>query len=148
MRTARRPSALMLGGAAIFLASALLACQAGGPPTSPPARPTPSPTSASDSSAASVAGIVVDSSGIPLSAATVRVQTTTNQTLSDAQGRFDLTGLKPSTPVTISAWKDAYYCDKVEMVTPPAGDVKLVLRHVQTNDNPNYEWIPPTGPNS
>ena len=59
-----------------------------------------------------------------------------------------LTGLEAGTPVTVSAWKEGYYCAKVESVTPPAGDLTFTLRLVQTNDNPDYEWIPPTGENS
>ena len=41
-----------------------------------------------------------------------------------------------------------YYCAKVEGVIPPASSLSLTLRLYQTNDNPDYEWIPPTGSNS
>ncbi len=148
MRCARPASALMLGGLTILVASLLLSCQAGGPTPSPLPSARPRATTTTSPSAASVTGIVVESGGTPLSGAIVRVQATTNQTLTDTQGRFVLTGLKPSAPVTISAWKNSYYCDKAETVMPPAGGVRLVLRQVQTNDNPKYEWIPPTGANS
>jgi len=144
----RLPSVLIVGGLLVLLVTVLFACQSGQP------APAPSPSSHASSptgsvpAGATVAGVVVDSDGAPLSGATVRVQATTRQTLTDAQGRFALGGLSPSEPVTISAWNDSYYCDKVEKVSPPASDVRLVLRHVQTNDNPKYEWIPPTGANS
>ncbi len=145
MDAGRLPSALVVCGLLIVLATIVFACQAAGPTSSPLA---PSPTSIATPSGASVAGIVVDSGAASLSGVTVRVQATTHQTLSDAQGRFVLTGLMSSGPITISAWKDTYYCDKVDMVSPPASGLRLVLRQVQTNDNPNYEWIPPTGANS
>lgn len=91
-----------------------------------------------------VSGIVTDDSG-PVAGAMVRVQGTTNKILSGADGTFTLAGLVEGTPVTISAWKDLYYCAKVEGVVPPAEDIALALRLVQTNDNSDYEWIPPVG---
>jgi hypothetical protein len=94
-----------------------------------------------------VSGEVRDDAG-PVADATVRVQATTNKTLTDAEGRFALTGLSPGTPITVSAWKHTYYCAKAEGIVPPAGDVVLTLRHYQTNDNPDYEWMPPTGEES
>jgi hypothetical protein len=94
-----------------------------------------------------VSGIVTDDSG-PVAGATVRVQGTTNKTLSGTDGTFTLAGLAEGAPVTISAWKDLYYCAKVEGVVPPAEDITLLLRLVQTNDNPDYEWIPPVGETS
>lgn len=95
-----------------------------------------------------VQGRVVDEQGAPVARATVRVQATANHTLSGSDGAFTLSSLEQGTMVTISAWKDAYYCAKVENVIPPAGGVILVLRLYQTNDNPGYEWISPTGVNS
>jgi hypothetical protein len=94
-----------------------------------------------------ITGIVSDENG-PVVGATVRVQATDNSTLTYAQGRFTLQGLEAGKPVTVSAWKENYYCAKVDGVTPPAGELALTLRLYQTNDNPNYAWIPPTGENS
>jgi len=94
-----------------------------------------------------VSGTVCDADG-PVAGATVRIQATTNQTLTDDQGRFALGGLEEGIPITISAWKADYYCAKVEGVVPPAGGITLSLRHYQTEDNPDYVWIPPTGENS
>lgn len=90
-----------------------------------------------------IQGQVVDSAG-PLAGATVRVQTTKNETLTDEAGRFTLSILEPG-KVTVSAWKHGYYCGKVEGVTPPTEGVTLVLRPYQTGDNPDYEWMPPMG---
>ncbi len=85
---------------------------------------------------------------LPVAGATVRIQASANSTLSAADGTFTLTGLTEGVPVTVSAWKENYYCAKVEGVIPPASSVTLSLRLYQTNDNPDYEWIPPTGSNS
>ncbi len=84
----------------------------------------------------------------PVAGATVRVQATGNSTLTAADGTFTLAGLSEGDAFTVSAWKDTYYCAKVEDVTPPASGITLTLRRYQTNDNPDYEWIPPTGENS
>jgi hypothetical protein len=56
--------------------------------------------------------------------------------------------LTDGSPLTISAWKQGYYCAKAEQVIPPASDITLTLITVQTTDNPAYEWIMPTGVNS
>jgi hypothetical protein len=94
-----------------------------------------------------VSGFVVDSEG-PVEGATVRIQATTNATTSAADGSFTLDGLAGGVPVTVSAWKHTYYCAKVEGVLPPAVGITLSLHHYQTNDNPGYEWMPPTGAES
>ena len=94
-----------------------------------------------------VSGLVLDEEG-PVAGATVRVQATDNATLSAADGTFSLAGLTQGVTVTISAWKDAYYCAKVEGVVPLTSGLTLSLRRYQTNDNPDYEWIPPVGENS
>lgn len=108
---------------------------------------TPPPTSTSVVSPDQVSGVVVDPGG-PVAGATVRIQATANQTTTDAAGRFTLTGLRPGVPVTVSAWKDGYYCTKMEGVTPPTSAVSLTLRRYQTNDNSSYVWVAPTGENS
>lgn len=94
---------------------------------------------------ADISGVVVDEAGAPVAGATVRIQTTTNSTTSHLDGSFTLQGLSEGVPVTVSAWKDLYYCAKVEGVLPPASPVTLTLRLYQTNDNPAYVWEPPTG---
>jgi hypothetical protein len=95
-----------------------------------------------------IQGKVVDVDGMPVPGATVRIQATTNETRTDKNGNFILSSLDVGVPVTVSAWKQDHYCALVEKVTPPSSDVTLTLRPYQTNDNPAYEWIPPTGENS
>jgi len=89
----------------------------------------------------SVTGVVVDESG-PVSGATVRIQATAIETETDGEGRFELV-LDVTVPVTVSAWKHLYYCAKQERVTPPASDIVLRLIRYQTEDNPDFEWMPP-----
>jgi hypothetical protein len=103
--------------------------------------------SAAASPAAAISGVIQDEYG-PVAGATVRIQATTNNTLSAADGSFTLGGLPDGIPLTVSAWKEGYYCAKVETVTPPASGITLTLYRYQTNDNPDYEWMLPTGANS
>jgi hypothetical protein len=95
-----------------------------------------------------ISGWVIGQYSQPLAGATVRIQATQHATLSDAQGRFILNGLEPGQPVTISAWKDLYYCAKQAGVTTPAQGIQIVLRLYQTEDNPQYTWMPPIGEGS
>jgi len=134
---------------------ALAACLSATPAPSPTASPVPSltpsftaPLPSATPEGPAISGMVLDAQGQPIPGATVRIQVTTNQTLTDDEGRFSLTGLEEGIPVTVSAWADGYYCAKAESVTPPASDVALSMRLVQTNDNPDYEWTSPTGENS
>ena len=94
-----------------------------------------------------VSGVVRDADG-PVDDATVRVQATRTETATDAQGQFTLAGLIEGVPVSISAWKHGYYSAKSEGVVPPAAGVTLTLIPYQTNDNPDYEWMPPMGEES
>jgi len=138
---------LMAGG---FIALAVSACQRL-PVTSPtiPAPASSIPTVApTQFEQGRISGSVLDQAGKPVAGATVRVQTSQDFTTSDGQGRFVLRGLETGKAVTVSAWKDLYYCAKQETVTPPVQDVQLRLRLYQTNDNPDYAWVPPTGENS
>lgn len=125
--------------------------------TSQPANriPTPSPAPVNLPTSTSiflensaVSGLVLDQQGQPVAGATVRIQVTDNAAQTDAQGKFVLRGVTPGQPVTISVWKELYYCAKQEAVTPPAEGVLLTLRLYQTNDNSQYAWVPPTGENS
>ena len=124
--------------AAVFCAGVVLwaACSTAVPISSPSSQPPDT-----------VSGLVLDEEG-PVAGATVRVQASENATVSAADGTFSLADLTQGVTVTISAWKDAYYCAKVEGVVPPTGGLTLSLRRYQTNDNLDYEWIPPVGENS
>jgi hypothetical protein len=97
--------------------------------------------------AGAVHGVVVDAQG-PVQGATVRIQATANEAQTGADGTFALSGLAEGMTVTVSAWKDGFYCAKVEGVVPPTSGITLTLRAYQTDDNPDYEWIPPTGTGS
>lgn len=90
-----------------------------------------------------VKGVVLDDAGRPLGGATVRVQGTSNATVSGSDGMFTLNNLAPGVSVVVSAWKHLYYCAKSDPVVPPAGGIALILRLYQTNDNPDYPWIAP-----
>jgi hypothetical protein len=95
-----------------------------------------------------ITGIVVDEQGLPVPGATMSIQAQGASVLSDARGRFTLEGVERGKPVTISAWKELYYCAKQENIKPPARNVRLTLRLYQTNDNPQYTWVAPMGANS
>lgn len=88
-----------------------------------------------------ISGVVVDEHG-PVEGATVRIQATTVETLTDLLGRFTLE-VEQADAVTVSAWKHLYYCAKAENVTPPADGVILLLLLYQTTDNPDFEWTLP-----
>lgn len=137
----------------ILLASALLcACGRQSPLTAHPTTlpPTAYPPLTTDAVASpiSVTGTILDPEGEPLPRATVRIQATDNQTTTDHEGHFVLTGLDVSTPVTVSAWMEGYYCAKIEDVIPPQSNITINMRLVQTTDNPEYQWISPAGENS
>ena len=137
---------LILIGASLLLTALLFACA---PRSTSTANPTPLPLTTSPLvSSGTITGIVLDPNGVPLVGATVRIQATANQTLADDNGRFVLTGLEDGKPITVSAWADGYYCALVENITAPASGITFTMRAIQTNDNPNYTWIPPTGENS
>jgi Carboxypeptidase regulatory-like domain len=98
--------------------------------------------------ATGISGIVVDELGQPVSGATVGIQAGELSVQSDARGHFILAGVQAGLPVTISAWKDGYYCASQVKIQPPAGNLHLTLRAYQTDDNPQYAWVPPVGNNS
>ncbi len=83
-----------------------------------------------------------------LPGASVRIQGIAQAVETGPDGEFILEGLPRGNPVTVSAWKEGYYCAKTEKITPPAKNIVLILRKYQETDNPDYEWIPPTGENS
>jgi hypothetical protein len=143
--------------AALFFAVLVIACgpratplatPPASPPTVSPPAASPLPATATAPSGAVIRGSVLGPDGAPLDQATVRIQATGNETLTDDEGRFLLSGLEAGRPVTVSAWKEGYYCASEAQVSPPAGGVTFVMRLVQANDNPEYVWVPPTGKGS
>jgi len=137
---------LFVAGAVLLSGALICACVPKPAPTTPTASSLP--VTVIPPSGVSISGTVLDPEGAPLSGATVRIQATANQTLTDDEGRFVLVNLEEGAPVTVSAWADGYYCAKVEGVTSPASGVTFTMRLVQTNDNPDYQWISPIGENS
>lgn len=137
---ARSSSTRLLGLALLVLTLSLAGWQA---VSARPGRARDMPAGAT----AAISGRVIDAGG-PVAGATVRVQATANSTVTGADGTFVLGGPAEGVPVTVSAWKEGYYCAKVENVVAPAADVTLTLRLYQTDDNPGYAWISPAGENS
>ena len=86
-----------------------------------------------------VSGVVVDAEGT-VAGAVVRQQTTTNSTISAADGSFTLGGLTEGISVTITAWDESYYPGGIEVVPSQAG-VTITLKHHPSGDNPDYEWL-------
>lgn len=99
---------------------------------------------ASSANAGTVSGRVTDKNG-PLSNVTVQVQGTAITAATDAAGFYSITGLQPSVPVTISAWKEMYYSAMKEKVVPPDATVNINLKRYQLHDMDTYRWIPPEG---
>lgn len=140
--------ALILFLASLAIFTTFNGCTPQPVPTSEPPLPTATPPPPAQPSSGTIAGRVVDQDGIPVIGAQVNIQATTNTTITDAEGRFTLSGLENGMPLTVSAWKDKYYCAGQGAVVPPAIDLHLVLRLVQTNDNPAYSWVLPSGKDS
>ena len=68
---------------------------------------------ATGATVAEIHGAVHDEHG-SVEGAVVRIQATGNATSTDNTGRFLLTDLDPGAPVTVNAWKQGYYCAKVD----------------------------------
>ena len=91
-----------------------------------------------------VSGIVRDGPKA-VAGATVRIQGTDRSVVTDGKGRFSLAPLAGEKTVTVSAWKQGYYCAIARNI--PASSSKAVVRLIryQTGDNQKYEWLPPEG---
>jgi len=89
----------------------------------------------------SVNGVVLDEHG-PVPGAVVRLQTTENNTITDEEGRFTLTGLKAEEPLFITAWASGYYI--VGVGATPGDEIEIHLEAHSSEDNPDYEWLPST----
>lgn len=92
----------------------------------------------------SVSGAVFDHRG-PLPGATVKVQSSLKAVLTDASGRFTLSGLTPREKINVSIWKEGYYAGLLRKITPPVTGLQLKLIRYQFNDSFQYEWLPPEG---
>jgi hypothetical protein len=91
-----------------------------------------------------VAGYVIDAEG-PVAEALVRVKATENKTLTDKDGWFELTGLTPGVPVTITAWAEGYFVGWVEDATTLDAPLEISLKPYFTYDNHEYDWFSAEG---
>ncbi len=89
-----------------------------------------------------VSGIILDSAGQPLSGATVRIKATDTVSVTDADGRFTLSGFPPSSSPRITAWKDGYYIAGGSALLWDR-EVEIELTAYGRPDNTEYAWIPP-----
>jgi hypothetical protein len=86
-----------------------------------------------------VSGIVVDEAGEAVAGAIVRQQTKAESTTTAEDGTFTLTGITEGVEIVVTAWKESYYPGGAT-VTPPKGDVSIVLKLHPAEDNPDYAW--------
>jgi hypothetical protein len=89
-------------------------------------------------SAQSITGTVVTDNG-PLAGATVRVQATTNSTLSAEDGSFTLAALAAGQTVTVTAWAPGYYNAKA-VALPGTTPITITLHPYYATDNYEYDW--------
>jgi hypothetical protein len=91
-----------------------------------------------------LSGKVTDANG-PVARATVRIQGSRSSIFTNKAGSFRLTA-PGAKAVNIGTWKEGYYCSVLKEVTGSPQNLNLKLKTYQTNDNPEYEWIPPEAP--
>ncbi len=93
------------------------------------------------STADSISGIVYDDNGV-VAEAVVRVQTTEQTAVTNAQGEFTLTGLTAGKPVTLTVWAPGRYIGGGdENFLPGGGQVELRLHPHAAEDNAGYHWV-------
>ena len=103
---------------------------------------THTPLAAQDSG--TLSGIVQDEDGAPIAGATVRVQTRTLSTTTDAQGRFTLSDLPDGQAVTLTAWASGYYIGgggEEHTYTPDTDDIVITLEAYPDADTATYDWV-------
>lgn len=88
-----------------------------------------------------VRGKVLDQ-GQPVAGATVRIKATTFQTTTDAKGSFVLKDFPAARRVHVTAWAEGYYIGG-SVASPGKRTLTINLARYATDDNPDYEWIPP-----
>jgi len=88
-----------------------------------------------------VAGNVYDERG-PVASATVRVQTTPHSTVTDSEGRFELSVADlDEGPFLLTAWAPGYFCAGPVEARAGEHDLELRLETHPTEDNPDYQWV-------
>lgn len=94
-------------------------------------------------SRATLAGVVLDARGEPVSDAIVRVRGTPLSAVTDRAGRFALEPTSPQRPVVITAWKSGYYNGGHEVVAG-GGQICIRLDPIPSGDNHDYAWRSPS----
>jgi len=77
----------------------------------------------------------------PLSGAIIRIQTTSQYTLSDEDGSFEFTGLKRGSNYALTAWAPGYYIAGGIPVSIGTTDYIIELQSIPARDNPDYQWL-------
>ncbi|MFN8528598.1 MAG: carboxypeptidase regulatory-like domain-containing protein [Anaerolineae bacterium] len=84
---------------------------------------------------------VVMANGSPVAGASVRIQGTANDTLTDDQGRFTLSVPLFTAPIHVTAFAPGYFIAVAAGL--PLEPLALTLRPHMTDDNPDYAFISP-----
>ena len=100
----------------------------------------PMVTSDDCSSAKAVKGIVINEQGDPMEDATVRLQTTTLVTKTDAQGQFTLCGIQREGTFRITAYSQGYFIKESD-TTAGTSDIIITLVEHTKIDNIDYEFL-------
>ncbi|MFV2072562.1 MAG: beta-propeller fold lactonase family protein [Thermoanaerobaculales bacterium] len=88
--------------------------------------------------------VVADVDGTPVAGALVSARATSvPRTLTDDDGGFALAVPAEENEVEIAAWAEGFYIAS-QVVTPPVNGIRLALRALHDQDNPDYRWIDPT----
>jgi hypothetical protein len=87
-----------------------------------------------------VTGRVVNEEGFPIRGAIVRLQASTLFVMSDADGRFTLSGLPARERIRITAYAKGYFIKEADTVGG-AADVSITLVQHDQSDNPDYEFL-------
>ncbi len=82
----------------------------------------------------------MDEQGNPIEDATVRLQTTTLTTKTNAQGKFTLCGIQKEETFRITAFSQGYFIKEAD-VTLGTSDVNITLVEHTKIDNPDYEFL-------
>jgi len=90
-----------------------------------------------------IEGVVLED-GEPVAGATVRIRGTEDTVVTGADGMFTLRGLKPHTPVTITAWAPEFFIGNGGVRVP--GDfVSVELDRHPTGEDPSYAFVSASG---
>ncbi len=87
-----------------------------------------------------VRGQVLTSNG-PIPGAVVRLRATTNETTTDAEGRFTLRVGGLPIHRTVTAWKEGYYIGGADLTGWPRG-IEITLKPHTSTDHPGMAWLP------